>query len=387
VRFLHTGDWHIGKAIRGRSRLDEFAAVLSEVVGIAVDEKVDALLLAGDIYEQRAPAPEADVLVFETFVQLFEQGIPVVAIPGNHDSAVRLEAVGKLLRAINVTMVPKVARPDEGGIVELRSRDGFERAQIACIPFIPERRYGDAASLFDSTADWYQSYAAGVGHLLKAYADALDDGAVSIVLAHLFAAGAKLGGGEREVSIGLNYAVPPSQLPGTVNYIALGHIHKPQDVAGAPAKTRYPGSLLQLDFGEVDQAKSVTIVDATAGKPPSVRAVPLRSGRRLLDVRGTLDELATTASDVGDAFLRVFVKTAGPVPGIADRVRELLPNAIDVHLEYERAEEGARDAALSSLGPRDQFLAYERATHGAEPHEWLIEAFDEVLGELTGETL
>ena len=387
MRFLHTGDWHVGKAIRGRSRLEEFSAVLDEVVAIAVDRTVDAFLIAGDIYEQRLPAPEADAVVFETLVRLFEAGIPVVAIPGNHDSAVRLEAVGKLLRAINVTMAPRVARPDAGGMVEVSSRDGSETAQIACIPFIPERRFGEAAALFDSTADWFNSYAAGVGGLLKAFASAFRPDAVKIVLAHLFAAGAHLGGGEREVTIGLNYAVPPSQLPGNANYIALGHIHRPQDVPGSPSRARYAGSLLQLDFGEVDQAKSVTIVETSAGKPARVEAVGLSAGRRLLDLEGSLDELAAKAAEVGDAYLRVYVKTDGPVPGIADRVREILPNAVDVALRYERAEPGARDSSLSSLSPRDQFLAYYRAAHEAEPHETILEAFDEVLGELAGETL
>lgn len=387
MRFLHTADWHIGKAIRGRSRLDEFAAALDQVVRIAVDQQVDAVLLAGDIYEHRAAAPGADALVYETFVRLHDAKIPVVAIPGNHDSWERLEAVAKLLRAIDVTVVPKVARPDQGGIVEIAARDGNESAQIACVPFIPERRYGDAASLFESTAEWYQSYANGVAHLLSAFASSFRDDAIKIVLAHLFAAGAHLGGGEREVTIGLNYAVPPSHLPGNANYVALGHIHKPQDVPGAPVRARYPGSLLQLDFGEVDQDKSVTIVETSAGKPAKIIEIPLSAGRRLMDARGTLDALTSRAGDFDDAYLRVFVETDGPVPGIAERVREILPNALAVHLVYARAEQADVDAALSSLSPRDQFHAYFRTTHGADPHEGILLAFDEVLAELTGETL
>src|SRR5436309_6194429 len=102
MRFLHTGDWHVGKAIRGRSRHDEFAAALDQVVGIARDEGVDVVLIAGDLYEHRATSPEADALVFDALVRLHEVGIPVVAIPGNHDSALRLHAMAKLLAAIDV---------------------------------------------------------------------------------------------------------------------------------------------------------------------------------------------------------------------------------------------------------------------------------------------
>src|SRR5215218_9758101 len=113
MRLLHTGDWHVGRAIRGRSRTPEFDQALSEVVAIAVHEGVDAVLVAGDVYDHRSPVPEADALVFETLVRLYEAGIPAVIIPGNHDSAVRLGALARLLRPIGVTVVPRVVPPDQ----------------------------------------------------------------------------------------------------------------------------------------------------------------------------------------------------------------------------------------------------------------------------------
>src|SRR5438093_2282847 len=150
MRLLHTADWHVGRAIRGRSRGEEFADALAEVVGIAVAESVDAVLIAGDLYDHRSPAPEADALVFEALVRLHEARIPVVAIPGNHDSALRLEALSKLLRPIDVTVVPRVVPPQDGSLVELPSRDGSEGALVSCVPFVPERRFGDAATLFQA---------------------------------------------------------------------------------------------------------------------------------------------------------------------------------------------------------------------------------------------
>jgi DNA repair protein SbcD/Mre11 len=380
VRLLHTADWHVGKTIRGRSRLGEFAAATDEVVGIAVQEGVDAVLVAGDVYEQRSAAPEADSIVFETLVRLHEAGIPVVVIPGNHDSAVRFEALGKLLGPIGVTVVSKVLPPAGGGVVEIPSRDGSHAALVACVPFVPERRFGDAAALFEATETWFQSYAQGMGELLAAMATAFRPDRVNVLLAHLFTDGALLGGGERELTIGMAYAISPGRLPGTAQYVALGHVHKPQAVRGAPAPARFAGSLLQLDFGEKEQRKSVSIVDASPGAPAKVLEVPLDSGRRLFDLHGTLDEIVARAGEVGDAFVRVFVTTDGPVPGIADRVREDLPNALDVHLVYERAGDDRPDGdPLSSLAPREQFLAYYRTEHGAEPDDRLLEAFDEVL--------
>ena len=201
MRLLHTSDWHVGKTIRGRSRLDEFHAALAELISVAVDEAVDAVLVAGDLYDQRAPTPDADALVFETLVQLHRAGIPVVAIPGNHDSPVRMEALAKLLEAIGVVMVPRVLPPDGGGLVEVPSRDGSERAVIACVPFVPERRFGDATSLFHATAEWYQSYAEGMGRLFAAMTAPFPDDAVNVLMAHVFTDGAIPGGGEHQVTI------------------------------------------------------------------------------------------------------------------------------------------------------------------------------------------
>lgn len=386
MRILHTGDWHVGRAVRGRSRFEEFNATLNEVVGIARQETVDAVLLAGDLYDHRSPTPEADALVFEALVQLYTSGIPVIAIPGNHDSALRLEALAKLLQPIGVTMIPRVLPPGDGSLVEVPSRDGTESALVACVPFVPERRFGDAAALFRATEDWYQSYAEGMGRLLSAMTAPFREDRVNILLAHLFTDGAIPGGGEHQITIGIEYAVSPSRLPATASYIALGHVHRPQAVRGAPSPTRYAGSLLQLDFGETEQTKSVAIVEASAGKPAKVREVALSSGRRLLDVEGTLDQVLAKGANLADAYLRVFVDTDGPVPGIAEQVRDALPNAVDVSLRYERQDVPQEETPLSSLEPRDQFISYFRREHGVDtPPAELLGAFDEVLEDTQGE--
>ena len=122
-------------------------------------------------------------------------------------------------------------------------------------------------------------------------------------------------------------------------------------------------------------------MDVSAGTPAKVREVPITRGRELRDVKGTLDEILAQAADVGDAYLRVFVDTDGPVPGIADRVRDELPNALDVHLVYERDDDASAPAGgpVSAMAPREQFVAYYRAQHKAEPDPVVLEAFDEVL--------
>ena len=278
MRFLHTADWHVGRTIRGRSRIDEFEEALATVVEVARDQKVDFVLVAGDIHDQRAVTPDADRLIFETFISLHSAGIPVVAIPGNHDSAARLAAFAPLLDHIGTRVVAKMRHPENGGMVEIGSRDGTGTALIACIPFVSPRRFANAADEFESIATGYVNFDESMGLLLDTFEGSFRKDAVNVVMGHMFVAGAQPSGSEREVTVGAEYAVSAARLPTTCNYIALGHIHKPQKVKGAAAETRYSGSLIQLDFGERGQEKSLVVVEARPGKPPKTETVPIDGG-------------------------------------------------------------------------------------------------------------
>jgi exonuclease SbcD len=367
--------------MRGRSRSDEFSAVLGEVTDIAIDGRVDVVVLSGDIFEQRSPSPEAEGLVLSAFMRLFREGIQVVGIPGNHDSAAHFDAQRELLQQVGVRIVPHVFRPESGGVVEVRARSGSARAAVACIPFVPERRFGDAASLFEVGENWYLSYADGMSQLLNAMTTTFSVDTVNIVTAHVLMDGARLGGTEREVMLGPDFAVAPSRLPPNTTYVALGHVHCPQSVAGAPGVARYAGSLLQLDFGEEDDRKGVVLVEARPGHPPRVEEVPLSQGRRLATVTGSFDAVVERAKQLPSHYLRVRIATTGPVPGIADRLLAVVPNAVAVELLYEGRESITPEIVLSGLEPREQFLAYYRAEHEAEPDPRLLAAFDEILGQ------
>src|SRR5262249_9454751 len=113
MRFLHTSDWHVGKTIRGQSRMAEFAAALDEVARIPIDETVDCVLVSGDLYEHKLVTPEADQLVFQTLAHLASERIPVIAIPGNHDSPIRWEAFNPLLAPLGIRVVPRVVPPEQ----------------------------------------------------------------------------------------------------------------------------------------------------------------------------------------------------------------------------------------------------------------------------------
>jgi exonuclease SbcD len=219
---------------------------------------------------------------------------------------------------------------------------------------------------------WYEEYARRIEQVLSVLTRDLTPATVNLVLAHLLISGARVGTGERPLHLGEIYGVNAQQIPAGVQYVGLGHLHRPQEIA-APSRTFYAGSLIELDFGEREQDKRVVMVEARPGKPASIESVPITAGRRLRDVAGTLDELK--ALTPVDDFLRVTVKVDAPVPGLADQVRELLPNAVDVQLDYQRLPAGAEPARLKHLDPVELFADFYRRRNGAEPGEALIRLF------------
>ncbi len=384
MRFLHTADWHVGKPLRGRSRLDEQAAALAEVARVATEAKVDAVLVAGDVFDSPAPPPEAEKLVYDFLARLLSERIACVVIAGNHDHPRKLGALAALLEGLRIHVRPEVRPPEDGGVVALASRDGREQARVAVLPFVPERRIVDACAVMGPEHRWYEEYARRVEQILAALVKGLTPATVNVVLGHLLVDGARRGTGERELHLGQVYGVNPQQLPAAAQYIALGHLHRPQEVL-APAKTFYAGSLIELDFGEREQDKRVVVFEAKPGRPVSVESVPVAAGRRLRDVAGTLEELRGLAGELGDAFLRVRVRATTVVPGLAEQVKELLPNALDVSLELPAAaadgspcEEGASRAGME---PTQLFAEYYRRRNGADPPEELRALFAELREE------
>ncbi len=377
MRLLHTADWHVGKPLRGRSRMEEYARALDEVAAVAIDRKVDAVLVAGDLFDSPAPPPEAEKLVYDFFARLVPEKIAGVVIAGNHDHPRKLGALASLLEGLRIHVRAEVRPPAQGGVVAVPSRDGREEARVAVLPFVPERKVGDACLVMDAEYNWYEAYAARIEQILAWLVRDLDPSTVNVILGHLLVSGSRFGTGERKLHLGDVYGIDPQQLPATVQYIGLGHLHRPQEVT-APSKTFYSGSLIELDFGEREQDKRVLVFEAKPGKAGAIESVPITAGRRLRDVSGTFEELREKADELGDAFLRVTVKTPAPAPGLAEQVKELLPNALDVTVDHPRAAEadaGDAEGPRTQLEPGELFSRYYERKNGAAPSEELRKLF------------
>lgn len=381
MKLLHTSDWHVGKAMRGRSRAEEHDAVLAEITGIAAAEAVDLILVTGDLFETSAPSPESEAIVYRHLLGLAGTGAKVVVIAGNHDNPRRLAAVTPLLALGRVTLLAEPARADEGGVVRFETAAG-EKVNLALLPFVSQRGIVKADDLMGGAAvDHSATYAERLRRLVTVLSEGLDAGdAVNLLAAHAMVSGGTMGGGERQAHSIFQYELPGSAFPASLHYVALGHLHRTQAVPGAGCPAWYPGSPLALDFGEENDRKAVLIVEAVPGSPATVRQVPLEAGRGLRTLRGSMADLRELAKDVGDAWLRVEVDEPARA-GLAEEVRELLPNAVQVSARPVEAAEGGTRAPRLGRSPDELFAEY-LAEQGVED-ERLLALFRELHDELS----
>jgi exonuclease SbcD len=332
MKILHTSDWHVGKVLKGRDRHDEHVAALQSIVATARSADVDVVLIAGDLFETAAPTATSQGLVMQTLLALREDGRQVVVIAGNHDNPRLLDAVyrpvlGKL--GLHVLGLPR--RPSSGGLLSLRTRGG-EEIRVAALPFLSHRFAVRAAEVMLSDfATHALDYTARMRELVRVLCDGFTPDAVNVVMGHATLLGGRRGGGERDVQTRFDYELPASVFPATAHYVALGHLHRQQEIP-APCPTFYSGSPLAVDFGEETNESAVLVVTASPGARADVRVVPVSGGRRLRTLRGTLDHVIAEGSEAGDAYLRVILTEPGRA-GLGDLVREKLPNALEVRLD------------------------------------------------------
>ena len=381
MRILHTSDWHVGKVLKGRSRVDEHIAVLGQVVEIARAEQPDLVIIAGDLYDTAAPSPDATRVVTRALTALQRTGAQVVAIGGNHDNGPALDALRPWAEAAGVTLRGAV-RDNPADHVLTGTTAGGERWRLVALPFLSQRYAVRAAEMYDLTAaEATQTYADHIARLIGKLSEGFaEPGVVNLLTAHLTVIGAAAGGGEREAHTVMGYAVPASIFPGNAHYVALGHLHRSQAVNG-PCPVRYCGSPLAVDFGEEENLPSVTVVDVTAEQSARIREVRVERAVGLRTVRGTVDQLATL--DTGDALLRVYVREA-PRAGLREEVQALLPNALEIRIDPDMIPtpgSGTATAQRAGRSPRELFRDY--LDHRGHADDGVRELFDSLYDEVS----
>jgi DNA repair protein SbcD/Mre11 len=374
VRFLHTSDWHVGRSFYGVPLLEDQAQALDQLVRLAVEAKVDAVLVAGDVYDRSAPPADAVSLLDDTLTRLVAgHGIPVVAIAGNHDSGERLDFGSRLLsaRGLHVAGTAPLFVPFE---------DEFGPIDVVAVPFaepgaVAARRGDEAVTDHESAL---RADLAGPGTPAAPDAPASTRPRASrakakaaprrrIAVAHAFVAGGSTSESERPLVMGNAALVPAACFEGFA-YAALGHLHRPQMIGRA--EVRYSGSLLKYSFDEAGHRKSVSLVEIGAGGACTIEEVRLAPRRDVRVLEGTFEEIrdAAAADASRDDYVLARLTDRAAVIDAMVRLREHWPNCLHVTAAAGRAARG-EDAArvhVRSHGPAELFDAFFRDVTGDE---------------------
>ncbi|MGO1793556.1 MAG: exonuclease subunit SbcD [Oceanisphaera sp.] len=342
MRILHTSDWHLGQHFMGKTRFAEHQAFLNWLVEQVQAQAVDAVLVAGDVFDTGTPPSYARELYNDFIVQLQQTGTQLVILGGNHDSVAMLNESRSLLGCLNVQVIPGVLANPEHQVLTLTDRTGNPGAVLCAVPFIRAREVMSSESGQSASDKQHSLQTAIAQHYQQLFELAQQQGQRGssplpiIATGHLTTVGASTSDSVREIYIGTLDAFPASAFP-PADYIALGHIHRPQKVGGHQ-HIRYCGSPLALSFDEVGQQKEVLLVDLASTGLSAVTALPVPIFQPMARVKGNLQQ-------IGEAMKTLAAEQAA------------LEQSLAVWLEVTVAE----DDYLSDLQPRIEQLAEGQA--------------------------
>jgi len=416
MKLLHTSDWHLGHTLHEADRTAEHEAFLGWLARTIVERDVDALLVTGDVFDSANPPASAQKLWYRFLVEAGARrdGLQVVAIAGNHDSAARLEAPREVLAHLNVHVVGELPREDgklhaARLLVPLKGEDGRTRAWVAAVPYL---RPTDLSGV-DGGDDEAFGVDPDAGRIASVYAEAAalarsrrKDGEAIVVTGHLYAAGGRLSEkSERRIQKGNLEAVPDAAFADDVAYVALGHLHLAQKVGGRE-NVRYAGSPIPLSLDEAGYRHQVVLVELDGDRAKSIEAIPVprsvpilrlpeEGPSRLAEVLARLDELP---ADPGGRepdlrpYLEVRLLAEAGEPGWKTAIEEAVEGKDARLLRVERTTGGSGEPAqeqtersLHEVTPEEVFRMKYAQEHGGEPPLGLLAAFATLVTEAEAE--
>ena len=339
MRILHTSDWHLGRLFHRVHLTEDQAHVLDQLIEVARAERPDVIVVAGDLYDRAVPPPQAVELLDEVFTRLTsELSIPTIAIAGNHDSAERVGFGARLLGQRRLHIAGTVGQARSVTLDDAHGSVDFVLVPYAA-PEVVRAICGD---------ERVRGHEAALRSQLEALGPA-PSGRRRVAIAHAFVEGARTCDSERPLTVGGAGTVAASVFEG-FDYVALGHLHRPQDVAtpGAKARIRYSGSLLPYSFSEVGYDKSVSLVELDAAGVSRVQEIPLSPRRKVRVMQGRFEELL--AGPPSEDYLLVRLDDREPILDAMARLRARFPNVLVV--ERTKLGPSGHDAREALQDPR-----------------------------------
>ena len=329
MKLIHLSDLHLGKRVNDFPMLEDQAYILDRVLEIAGEERPDAVLIAGDVYDKTVPSAEAVALLDGFLVKLADRSLPVLLISGNHDSPERLAFANRLMEGRGVYIAPvyhgevsPVTLEDDRGPVDFWLLPFLKPAHIR--RFFPE----------EGVESFTDAMACAIRHM------PLDPARRNVLVTHQFVTGAERCESE-EVSVGGADNVDASVFA-PFDYVALGHLHGPQNVGGE--RIRYCGTPLKYSFSEAGHQKSVTIVELGEKGSLEVRAVPLLPQRDMVELRGSFAQLKSPefyGQVDRDAYVRVILTDENDIYDAMGQLRPVYPNLMALDYDNLRTRSGA----------------------------------------------
>lgn len=398
MKILHTADWHIGKKLHGQDLAQDLDLFFDWMIKLIQKEDIKVLLVSGDIFDHSNPSNEAKNQYFKVLANLIACNCKVIVTGGNHDSPLELNAPAEILKILDIHVVGRVPKKLEDCLINIENK-----LIVAAIPYIRDADLRQDWSQWDQS-NYQESVRGGIANIyqqLSLLCQKQYPHTAAIAMGHLYATGASTTESEREIQIGNLAGVEAHHFGDYFQYVALGHIHRPQMV-GKTEFIQYSGSPIPLSFSEKNDQKRVLMLDFKEGQPPAIQSISIPESRKLQLIAGNLDQViekltvlkARTEINALPGFIEVVVKEDKYNPQAILQLQQvvaefqsdnwqILKHRIEFQEKIKGLEEAPEGKTLDELQPGEVFTRLlERSQISDQDRELVMEAFNELYQEI-----
>ncbi len=375
MKFIHLSDLHLGKRVNEFSMIEDQKYILLQTINIIDDEKPDAVIIAGDIYDKSIPSEEAMLLFDDFLLRLSKRNISVFVISGNHDSSVRLSDHSKLIENQGIYLSPVY----DGTLKPVSMEDEYGEINVYMLPFIKpvvvKQYFGD---------EEINSYTDAVRVAIKHMN--VDCNKRNVLVAHQFVLGATTCESEEHIVGGLDSV--SSDVFDCFDYVALGHIHGKQYIGRETV--RYCGTLLKYSFSEKNHVKSVTVVDIKEKGNIDIREVMLTPKRDLREIKGSYEDITNRKNYEGtnvDDYVHIVLTDEEDVIDAIGKLRTIYPNIMKLSYDNKRTRENnvlTEAGAIEEKSPLELFEDFYSMQNNVSMSPWQTDYVKELIEEIWG---